>query len=426
MKFELVIFWKNSFVLQGFRLLFSYLIFPHLICTMLRSWFFQHVGQTSPSPMALEISHAKGSFLYDSSGKKYLDLISGISVSNIGHGNPRVTEAIKNQADLHLHTLVYGEHILNPQVKLAQAIAQTMPPEIDQFFFVNSGSEAIEAAMKLAKRATNRPEIISCQNAYHGSSHGALSLNGDEYFKRNFRPLLPGIKQIGFSKENDLDRINHKTAAVIIETVQGEAGVRIANEGYFSKLRQKCSEVGALLILDEIQTGFGRTGTFWGFEKYGILPDVVVMAKGMGGGMPLGAIGASKNLLSSFTKNPVLGHISTFGGHPICCAASLACLQYIQDEKLAESVAFKECAFYKNLNHKAIKEIRSAGLLMAVELGSFEKVKAVIDFGLHHGFISDWFLHCDTALRIAPPLTISMEEIEWVCEQIMEALDQIA
>lgn len=392
---------------------------------MLRSQFFKHVGQTSPSPMALEISHGKGNFLFDTQGNKYLDLIAGISVSNVGHGNKEVIEAIKNQADKYLHTLVYGEHIQAPQVMLANALAETMPEEIDQFFFVNSGSEAIEAAMKLAKRATGRPEIISCYNAYHGSSHGALSLNGDEFFKRNYRPLLPGIRQIRYSNTSDLEKINHQTAAVIIETVQGEAGVILPDFGYFPALRKRCKEVGALLIVDEIQTGFGRTGTIWGFEQLVFKPDVVVMAKAMGGGMPLGAIAASQKLMSCFTENPVLGHITTFGGHPICCAASLACLRFIQNEKLMPLVSKKADTFFENLNHPAILEIRKAGLLMAIELGSFDKVKAVIDFGLKNGFITDWFLHCDTALRIAPPLTITIEEILWVCNLIMKALDEL-
>lgn len=389
---------------------------------MIRSLFFQHIGQTSSSPMALEISHGKGNYLFDKSGKSFLDLIAGISVSNVGHSNPEVIQAIKNQADQYLHTLVYGEHIQAPQVLLAKAITDTLPKEIDQIFFVNSGSEAIEGAMKLAKRATGKPEIISFTNAYHGSSHGALSLNGDEYFKRNFRPLLPGIKQIEFGEIECLDKITSKTATVIIETVQGEAGVRIANSTYFKALRSKCDEVGALLIMDEIQTGFGRTGSFWGFEQYGIIPDVVVMAKGMGGGMPLGAFAAGKSLMKCLSENPVLGHISTFGGHPISCAASLACLNFIQKEELVRKVEEKEALFKSQLLHSQIQEVRSAGLLIAVELGSFEKVKQVVDFGLNHGFITDWFLHCSTALRIAPPLTIELNEIEWVCHKIKEAL----
>ena len=390
---------------------------------MLRSLFFQHVGQTSPSPMALEISHGKGNYLYDTSGKAYLDVIAGISVSNIGHANPLVTEAIKSQADRYLHTLVYGEHIQSAQVELAKAIADTLPESLDQILFVNSGSEAIEAAMKLAKRASGRFEIVSCHQAYHGSSHGALSLSGDEYYKRNFRPLLPGIRQIHYGSFSDLELISEKTACVIIETVQGEAGIRVACSHYFNELRKRCSAVGALLVLDEIQTGFGRTGTFWGFEKLGVEPDVVVMAKGMGGGMPLGAIAASKKLLSCFTENPVLGHISTFGGHPVCCAASLATLKFILENRLTDFIYEKELAFIKGLQDPQIIEIRSSGLMLAVELGSFDKVLKVVSFCLENGLITDWFLHCNTALRIAPPLTITFEEIEFACGLIKEAIN---
>lgn len=393
---------------------------------MLRSHFFSHVGQTSPSPMALEITHGMGSYLFDAQGKKYLDLIAGISVSSLGHGHPQIVNAIQKQAGRHLHTLVYGEHIQIPQVELARAIAETLPPVLDQVFFVNSGSEAIEAAMKLAKRATGRFEIISCLKAYHGSSHGALSLNGDEYFKRNYRPLLPGIHQIRFGELADLEQINRHTAAIIIETVQGEAGVRIAEENYWQALSRRCKDQGCLLILDEIQSGWGRSGTFWAFEKYGIVPDVVVMAKAMGGGLPLGGIAASKYLLQCFTENPVLGHISTFGGHPLSCAASLASLQVLKNENLIEQVPEKERLFHQCLNHQKIVEIRSNGLLMAIELGDFQKVMAVIQIGLEKGLITDWFLHCDTALRIAPPLNISNEEIKWACFVLSSAMETLS
>ena len=374
--------------------------------------------------MALEISHGKGNYLFDIHGKKYLDLIAGISVSNVGHGNSEVVQAIKDQADKHLHTLVYGEHIQNPQVELARFISDSLPAPIDQVFFVNSGSEAIEGAMKLAKRATGRFEIVSCHSAYHGSSHGALSLNGDEYFKRNFRPLLPGIRQIHYGSFSDLELISGKTACVIIETVQGEAGIKVACKEYFKALRIQCDRVGALLILDEIQTGFGRTGKFWGFENLEIVPDVVVMAKGMGGGMPLGGFAASRELMEKLTANPVLGHITTFGGHPVCCAASLAAGKFIINHNLVEQVMEKELLFFKLLKHPEIKEIRSAGLMMGVELGSFDKVLKVISYGLENGIITDWFLHCNTALRIAPPLTISKDEIHLACQTILEGLSQ--
>lgn len=391
---------------------------------MLRTSFFKHVAQTSPEPMALEISHGDGNFLFDTKGKKYLDLIAGISVSNVGHRNIEVLSAIKNQADQHLHTLVYGEHIQQPQVLLAEALAKSLPAPLTQICFVNSGSEAIEGAMKLVKRVTGRFEILGCKNAYHGSSQGASSLNGDEYYKRNFRPLLPGIRQIRFGNFDDLNRINLKTAGVFVETVQGEAGVRTAESSYFKALRQKCTDTGTMLVLDEIQTGFGRTGTFWGFTQHEIVPDIIVMAKGMGGGMPIGAFAASEQHLSQFTFDPVLGHISTFGGHPVSCAASLATMRFIENNHLVEQVKEKEKLFRQLLIHDSILEIRSAGLLMAVELGSFEKVLQSIRHCLEMGVITDWFLHCNTALRIAPPLTIRPEEIRSACDVITAALNK--
>jgi len=374
--------------------------------------------------MAMEISHSDGNYLYDTKGKHYLDLIAGISVSNVGHRNPDVLNAIRNQADQHLHTLVYGEHIQQPQVLLAEAIAHTLPEPLTQICFVNSGSEAIEGAMKLVKRVTGRFEIMGFKNAYHGSSQGALSLNGDEYYKRNFRPLLPGIRQIRFGNPEDLKRINEKTAGVFVETVQGEAGVRKADAMYFKTLRQTCSDTGTLLVLDEIQTGFGRTGSFWGFLQYDITPDIIVMAKGMGGGMPIGAFAASEYHLSQFTFDPVLGHISTFGGHPVSCAASLATIKYLKNHQLIEKVKEKEMLFRDLLIHDSIIETRSAGLLMAVELGSFDKVLQTIRHCLEMGVITDWFLHCNSALRIAPPLTIRPEEIKFACDVIAIALNK--
>jgi acetylornithine/succinyldiaminopimelate/putrescine aminotransferase len=392
---------------------------------MLRSLFFNHIAQTSEAPMGLEIQKAFGSYIYDDQGKAYLDFIAGISVSNVGHGNPDVQKAICEQAGLHLHTLVYGEHIQSAQVLLAKAITNTLPNPIDQIFFVNSGSEAVEGAMKLAKRATNRFEIIGCDKAYHGSSHGALSLNGDEYFKRNFRPLLPGIRQIKFGDFEDLDRITKKTAAVVIETVQGEAGVKSASVAYWQSLKKRCEKTGALLILDEIQTGFGRTGSFWGFEQFGIVPDVVLMAKGMGSGMPLGGFAARKELMEQLTKFPVLGHISTFGGHPVSCAAALAGMRFLLKENLMDLVKEKENFLKGSLQHPKVIEIRSVGLLMAVELGSFERVQSVISHCLKEGLMTDWFLHCNTALRIAPPLTISFPELEIACQILQQAFEQI-
>ncbi len=376
--------------------------------------------------MALEIQKGEGCWLYDVSGKAYLDLISGISVSSLGHGNPAVKSAIHRQTDLHLHTLVYGEHIQAPQVNLAKALAATLKNTgIDSFFFVNSGSEAIEGAMKLAKRHSGRYEILACEKSYHGSSHGALSLGSDEYWKREFRPLLPGIGHIRYGNFEDLHLISELTAAVFIETVQGEAGVRQADAAYFQALQKRCRETACLLILDEIQAGFGRTGTFWAFEQYGIEPDVLVMAKAMGAGMPLGAFAASKDLMSKLSKDPVLGHISTFGGHPLSCAAALAGLEFLLDNQLTEGIHQKEKLFHELLQHPAILELRSSGLLMALELGSFERVLKSIRFCLDKGLITDWFLHCDTALRIAPPLIISEEEIRHACAIILESLQNL-
>lgn len=393
---------------------------------MLRDKFFRFVGQTSPEPMGLEIQRGEGCWLYDVSGRAYLDLISGISVSSLGHGNAAIREAIHRQTDLHLHTLVYGEHIQAPQVLLAEAISETLAgTRIDQFFFVNSGSEAIEGAMKLAKRFSGRLEIIACRKAYHGSSHGALSLSDDEHRKQAFRPLLPGIHFMDFGQAENLSQINEKTAAVFVESVQGEAGVRCAEAVYFQALRKRCNETGTLLILDEIQTGFGRTGSFWAFEKFVIEPDVLVMAKAMGAGLPLGAFAARREIMETLMQNPVLGHISTGGGHPLSCAASLAGLHFLQQSGLILKVGEKEQLFIQLLQHPRIREIRSAGLLMALELGSFEKVLAVIKVCLEKGLITDWFLNCDTALRIAPPLTISEEEIRFACGIILDALNQL-
>lgn len=393
---------------------------------MLRSQFFSYVAQTSPEPMGLEVAKAQGSWIWDTQGKRYLDLIAGISVSNVGHCHPKVVAAICKQAETYAHTLVYGEHIQGPQVALAQALVKTLPPSLNSVYFVNSGSEAIEGALKLAKRITGRFQLLGCRKAYHGSSHGALSLNGDEYFKRNFRPLLPGVGQIVYGSFSDLEQITDRTAAVVVETVQGEAGVVQSCPTWFSALSQRCKETGCLLILDEIQTGFGRTGTFWAFEQMVVVPDILVTAKAMGGGLPLGAFVASKEKMASLQHEPVLGHITTFGGNPICCAASLAALTCIFEENLLPAVKEKEDLFKKKLQHTAIQCVRSAGLLMAVELGSFDKVKSVIQYGLAKGLITDWFLHCNTALRIAPPLTITEEEIEFASRIILEALDQTA
>ncbi|MBP7679428.1 MAG: aspartate aminotransferase family protein [Saprospiraceae bacterium] len=392
---------------------------------MLRQQFLQHVAQTSDTPLMLEIVKAAGVYLYDKYDKQYLDLISGIGVSCLGHCHPEVVAAIKEQADKYLHTLVYGEYVLQPQVALATKLVSTLPPTLNSVYFVNSGAEATEGAMKLAKRYTSRPEIIACRNAYHGSTQGAVSLISDQYFTQAFRPLLPAIRHIEYNDESDLQYITTQTAAVIIETVQAEWGVRTPVGDYLKSLRQRCTAVGALLIVDEIQVGYGRTGTLWAFEQYGIVPDVLLLAKGMGGGMPIGAFIADKTIMQVLTNNPVLGHITTFGGHPVSCAAALATLQVLLEQpELIQSVPQKAALFRQLLVHPSIQELRQAGLLMAIALGSFEKVQRVIRECLSQGLITDWFLFNSKSLRIAPPLTISEEEIRWACAVILAALDK--
>jgi acetylornithine/succinyldiaminopimelate/putrescine aminotransferase len=391
----------------------------------LRQRFLQHVAQTSDIPMMLEIEQAEGSFLFDRSGKKYLDLIAGISVSVLGHRHPAVVKAVKTQADRYLHTLVYGEYVLSPQVQLAELLARHLPSPLDSVYFVNSGSEATEGAMKLAKRFTGRAEIIACREAYHGSTQGAASLMWPKFFTQAFHPLLPGIRHIDFNCEMDLDKITTRTACVILETVQAEAGVRLPEKDFLKKLRQRCTDVGALLVLDEIQAGYGRTGTLWAFEQYGIVPDVLLLAKGMGGGMPIGAFVASKAVMASLSFEPPLGHITTFGGHPVCCAAALATLKFLTESDLIKQVKKKEALFRQLLTHPAIRQVRSAGLLMAVEIGEFEILRKVILECLENGVVTDWFLFNDRSLRIAPPLTISEEEIRRACEVVKGAVEKV-
>ncbi|MBC7893568.1 MAG: aspartate aminotransferase family protein [Sphingobacteriaceae bacterium] len=404
-----------------------------------RQLFLTHLAQTSDFPLALEIEWAEGVYLHGKNGERWLDLISGIGVSNVGHRHPRVVEAIKAQVDQYLHVMVYGEYVQSPQVQLAEALIGTLETSrkfntgrlsdsgtlygsLDNVYFTNSGTEAIEGAMKLAKRFTGRQEIVSCFNAYHGASQGALSLAGAEFFKQNYRPLLPGIRHIHHANLDELEKITCRTAAVVIEVIQGEAGVRIPGPAYFPALRQRCNEVGALLIFDEIQTGFGRTGTFWAFEQFGIVPDVLVCAKGMGGGMPIGAFIAPQEVMAVFKNNPILGHITTFGGHPVSCAASLATLRVIQEEKLCEKVAAKAALIRSLLVHPAIHEIRNQGLMMAVQFEDFATLKPVIDRAIAKGIITDWFLFCDSAMRIAPPLTITDEELKKACEILLASL----
>ncbi|WP_277487613.1 aspartate aminotransferase family protein [Catalinimonas alkaloidigena] len=389
-----------------------------------RQLFLDHVAQTTHFPLMLEIERAEGVYMFDKEGKKYIDLISGIGVSNLGHRHPDVVKAVKDQLDKYMHLMVYGEFVQSPQVKLAKALSNTLPDPLNICYFVNSGSEAVEGALKLAKRYTGRHELISCVNAYHGSTQGSLSVCGNEGFKQAYRPLLPGVKHIRFGNYDDLNQINEHTAAIIIETVQGEAGVRVAKKDYFQILREQCYQTGTLLILDEIQAGFGRTGKFWAFEHYGIVPDILVSAKGMGGGMPLGAFISSNEIMGSLRENPILGHISTFGGHPVSAAASLATLKTIQREKLHKEVEHKAHLFKKQLKHPKIKEFRNKGLMMALAFDSFETLKPIIDRAIELGVLTDWFLYCDNAMRIAPPLTISEEEVKESCDIILQAIDK--
>ena len=388
-----------------------------------RQLFLSNLAQTTDFPLAIEIVKAEGIYLYGPHGERYLDLISGIGVSNVGHCHPKVVAAIHEQVEQYLHVMVYGEYIQSPQTQLAKALVDTLPAGLDNVYLVNSGSEAIEGAMKLAKRYTNRRHLISCTNAYHGSTQGALSIGGNEEFKRGYRPLLPGTSQIFYGSFSDLAKINEDTAAVIIETIQGEAGIRVACTAYFQALRARCTEVGALLILDEIQAGFGRTGTFWAFEQFEIVPDILVCAKGMGGGMPIGAFIANKEVMGVFKSNPLLGHITTFGGHPVSAAASLATLRVLQEEHLMEQIGEKAKLFKSLLVHPQIKAIRNQGLMMALEFESFDVLKPIIDRAIQLGVITDWFLFCDDSMRIAPPLTITTEQIQEACALILQAID---
>ena len=395
---------------------------PHTM----RELFFRNVAQTSPSPLALEIQKARGIFLYDTSGRRYFDLVSGVSVSNVGHSNPEVVDAVKLQAENYMHLMVYGEIIEAPQVLHAQLLSTLLPENLDTIYYVNSGSEANEAALKLAKRATGRREIISCYNSYHGSTHGVLSIMGSEVYKSSYRPLLPETRLINFNKAQDLSLITEKTACVIIEPVQGEAGVILPEEGYLDALRKRCDDTGTILIFDEVQTGFGRTGKLFAFQKYDVIPDILTMAKALGGGMPLGALAASAELMNKFQFNPPLGHITTFGGHPVSCAAALASLKILTREDWISKAQEKGEMFVQLLiNNENIKEIRNAGLLLAVEMKSTAMADRIIKVLLEEGVMSDWFLFNANSFRIAPPLSITFEEIDLAAERILIALNKL-
>jgi acetylornithine/N-succinyldiaminopimelate aminotransferase len=391
----------------------------------LRSLFLRHVAQTSPVPPMLDVSHAEGIYIYDQNGKPYIDFISGIAVSNTGHRHPKVIEAIRAQSEKYLHVMVYGEFIQGPQVQLAQKIASLLPQPLQSIYFVNSGAEAAEGALKLAKRATGRSKMLAFNLAYHGSTHGALSVMGSDYFKQGYGPLLPDV---GFMQYNDfasLDAIDGETACVIVETIQGEAGAKVPDAAWIQALSNRCTEMGALLILDEIQSGFGRTGKLFAFEHFGIVPDILLMAKGMGGGIPIGAFVASNELMSKLSHDPVLGHITTFGGNAMACAASLASLNAIMDEKLIDEVEAKEALIRESLKHPGIEKIHGVGLMLAAEMNSNAEVLKTMEACYRRGLITDWFLFADHCLRIAPPLVITNEQLVEACTIIKDAISEV-
>lgn len=391
-----------------------------------RQLFLRHVAQTSDAPLALEIVKAAGMYMWDVNGKQYLDLIAGISVCNVGHCHPAVVKAVQEQAQQYMHLLVYGEMVQSPQVAFASLLTAHLPSSLDSVYFTNSGTEAVEGAMKLAKRYTGRTEIIAFERSYHGSTQGSLSILGDEHWRNAYRPLLPDVQHVIYNAWETLDRITTRTACVIAESVQAEGGVIVPQRDWIHALREKCTATGTLLILDEIQCGLGRNGSLWAFEQLGVVPDILLLGKALGGGMPLGAFIASREIMWSLTNNPVLGHITTFGGHPVNCAAGLAGMQALLDEQLVAGVKEKEQLFLQHLQHPAIRAVRSLGLMIAVEMESFAVNKKVIDYCIEKGILTDWFLFAPECMRIAPPLTITPEEIRTACRIICEALDNVS
>ncbi|MEO8772641.1 MAG: aspartate aminotransferase family protein [Ferruginibacter sp.] len=389
-----------------------------------RQLFLNHVGQTSDAPLCLNIVKAEGSKMWDAEGKEYIDLIAGISVCNIGHRHPKVVEAIKKQVDDYLHIMVYGELVENPQVAYAKMLTDHLPKSLNSVFYTASGSEATEGAMKLAKRYTKRTQIISFKNSYHGSTQGALSIMGSEYWQQAFRPLLPGILQLNYNSFSDLSTITEQTACVVAETIQAEAGVIVPQNNWLQALRKRCTETGTLLVLDEIQCGFGRNGSLWAFQQFNVVPDILLLGKALGGGMPLGAFVSDKKIMDSFTHDPVLGHINTFGGHPVSCTAGLAGFKVLVEENIIDAVFQKEKLFLSLLQHPLIKNINSRGLMIAVEFKDFETNKKIIDALIGQGIFTDWFLFAAQAMRIVPPLNISEEEMTTACKRIIEVLDK--
>lgn len=386
--------------------------------------FFQHVAQTSLEPLGVEIASSGGSYVFGPNGERYLDFISGIAVSNVGHSAPEVVQAVQQQAALFMHTMVYGEHIQPPQAKYAQALAAALGPGFERIYFTNSGSEAVEGALKVAKKFTGRSQIFACKNAYHGSTHGALSAT-DSWIKEGYGPFLSNINHIEYNNFDDILLITTDTAAVIIEPIQGEAGVILPRRDYLQAVRRRCTETGTLLICDEIQTGFGRTGSLFAFQRYGIQPDIITLGKALGGGMPLGAFAARHEVMHVLSHNPVLGHITTFGGHPVCCAAGLAAFTKIQQEELVVQVARKERLLLETLVHPAIRDLRGTGLMYIAVLDSFPQTLAAMHACLRRGLLTDWFLNMDHGLRIYPPLTISEAELVEGCRIIQAALTEV-
>ncbi len=389
-----------------------------------RQIFLNHIGQTSEAPLCLEIVKAEGCKMWDVTGKEYIDLIGGISVCNVGHRQPKVITTIKDQLDKYLHVMVNGELVLSPQTAYAKLLTDNLPTSLNSVFFTASGTEATEGAMKLAKRFSGRTQIVAFKNSYHGSTQGSLSIMGDEYWRNAFRPLLPDVLHLNFNSFDDLQLITDQTACVIAETIQAEAGVIVHENNWLNELRKKCDETGALLVLDEIQCGFGRNGTLWAFEQFGVVPDILLLGKALGGGMPMGAFIADKKLMNCLTNNPVLGHINTFGGHPVCCAAGLAAMNFLLDEKLIDLVKDKEQLFLSLLSHAQIKNVRSKGLMMAIEFESAEVNKKIINALIDKGVFTDWFLFAPQCLRIVPPLTISTDQINKACSVIISVLNK--
>ncbi len=390
-----------------------------------RQLFLNHVGQTSEAPLAINIVRAQGSRMWDAEGKEYIDWIAGIGVCNVGHCHPSVLAAIHEQSARYLHVMVYGELIENPQVAYAQFLTRHLPESLQSVFFTTGGSEATEGAMKLAKRYTGRTQIISFKHSYHGSTQGALSIMGSEYWKQAYRPLLPDVLQLEYNNMEDLSFITERTACVVAETIQAEAGVNVPQREWLTALRKRCTDTGTLLVLDEIQCGFGRNGSLWAFELFDVVPDILLLGKALGGGMPLGAFIAGRHIMQSLTHQPVLGHINTFGGHPVSCAAGLAAMQALINEQMIQQVVQKEKLFLSLLKHERIRRVTSAGLMMAVWFKDFDENKMIIDALIEKGVFTDWFLFASNALRIVPPLNIPEEDIRTSCAMLLEVLDQL-